>query len=183
MTLKVRLIFTGIVTLLIWAHLIWDHFNGGVPTHHIMQSEDLPGISNWWGGMALPILSWIILYRIKQRVNDNTISRGTHSLTNIVYGFVTALVFGIALSFFFTLGTNVTDYLMIGLFILSFLFPIYWGEYLLGFVIGTAYTFGAIIPMVFGIILLIIFAITFKFVRAGILYLMSKIKLNKFKSN
>lgn len=183
LTLKARLIFTGIVTLLIWTHLVWDHFNGGVPTHHIMQSEDLPGISNWWGGIALPILSWIILYRIKQRVNDNTLSRGTHSLPNIVYRFVAALVFGIALSFFFTLGTNVTDYMMIGLFTLSFLIPIYRGEYLLGFVIGTAYTLGAIIPIVFGVILMIIFAVTYKFVRAGVLYLVSKIKLNRFKSN
>ena len=51
---KKSLYITGIVTAGIWSLLLWDHFNGGVPSHHIMHQKDLPAISNWWGGLLLP---------------------------------------------------------------------------------------------------------------------------------
>jgi len=176
LTLRTRLLFTGIVTLLIWAHLAWDNFNGGVPTHYILQSGDLPGISNWWGGFALPLLTWLLLYRIKQKVNNDTVSDGVDSLRKIIYRFILALMFGVALSIFFTIGTNVTDYMMVGLFLLAFFIPIYKDEYLLGFVIGTAYTFGVIIPTVFGTVLIILFALIYKSTQAITVYLKSKFK-------
>jgi len=178
LTLKNHLLLTGIVTLLIWAHLAWDHFNGGVPTHFIMQSGDLPGISNWWGGFAFPLFTWFLLYRIKQRVNNDTVSDEVNSLRKIIYKFVAGLTFGVALSLFFTIGISVTDYMMIGLFLMSFFIPIYRVEYLLGFVVGTAYTFGAIIPIVFGTVLTVLFALIYKSTQAITVYLRSKFRMN-----
>jgi len=175
LNLNNRLIFTGIVTLLIWSHLTWDYFHGGVPTHHILHRADLPGISNWWGGIALPLLTWFLLYRIEQRINDNKLDV-PDNLGSIGYRFVGALLFGIILSFFFTIGSGIPGYMMAGLVFISFIIPIYKAEYLLGFVIGMTYTFGAILPIGIGAILTIISVLAYKFVRTFILYLVSTIK-------
>ncbi|OED35591.1 hypothetical protein AB832_06260 [Flavobacteriaceae bacterium (ex Bugula neritina AB1)] len=172
LTIKVRILFTVIVTLLIWSHLTWDYFNGGVPKHHILNREDFPAISNWWGGITLPIFTWILLYRIKQRVDTYNSYDSLHS---IFYGFIGMLLFGISLSYFFSIGSEIPGYMMIGLFVLSFMIPVYRSEYFLGFVISTAYMFGAILPMGMGIILWTIYAITYKFIRRSFLSIVSRI--------
>jgi len=69
---------------LIWAHLGWDYFHGGVPTHHIRISENLPGISNWRGGIVLPLLPWFLLVRIQHRINKNDEPEVKNSLRYIV---------------------------------------------------------------------------------------------------
>ena len=175
LNLNNRLIFTGIVTVLIWSHLAWDYFHGGVPTHHILHRADLPGISNWWGGIALPLLTWFLLLRIERRVREDKLDV-PDNLGSIGYRFVGALLFGIILSFLFTIGSNIPGYMMIGLVFISFIIPIYKAEYLLGFVIGMTYTFGAILPIGFGTLLIIVSVIAYKFVRTFILYLVSIIK-------
>ena len=68
---KTRLYSTVLVTVAIWALLAWDHFHGGVPSHHILAREDLPEISNWWGGVLLPLLTWFLLYRVEKRLVRN----------------------------------------------------------------------------------------------------------------
>lgn len=172
--LKNRIYFTGIVTLLVGAHLIWDYSHGGVPTHHILQQENLPGISNWWGVIALPLLTWYLLYRIHQRLVNKEKLGVPQNTTNIMYRFIGALSFGILISLFFTIGSDFPGYMMIGLFLVSFFVPLYKPEYLLGFVIGMTYTFGVILPTGIGILLTIIFIITYKLLRTGLLYLVSK---------
>ena len=178
LSLKNRLLFTGIVTLLVWVNLIWDYLHEGVPTHHVLHREDLPGISNWWGGIAVPLFTWFLLNRIAKRVNNNK-TADTNKLNNPISGFWGALLFGIILSFFFTIGSNIPGYMMIGVMLISFFIPLYKAEFLLGFIIGMTYTFGGILPIGIGILLMIIFTITYKFVRTGMLYLVSKIGLKK----
>lgn len=68
---KTQLYFTAIITIAIWSLLIWEHYHGGVPSHHILAREDLPEFSNWWGGLLLPLLSFFLLYRIKKRLTEN----------------------------------------------------------------------------------------------------------------
>ena len=174
LTLKTRIIFTGIVTILIWGHLAWDYFHEGVPTHHILHREDLPGISNWWGGIVLPLFTWFLLYLIKNRMNENDKSNINSNSIHFVNRFLGAFVFGILLSFFFAIGSDIPGYMMIGIIPLSFFIPLYLPEYLLGFVLGMSYTFGAILPLGIGIILTVIFIISYKFIRYGILYIVSK---------
>ena len=65
---------------------------------------------------------------------------------------------------------------MIGIIILSFFVPLFRPEYLLGFILGMSYTFGAILPIGIGIILTIIFIMSYKFIRYGILYIVSKFR-------
>jgi hypothetical protein len=176
--LKKRILFTGIVTLLVWVNLIWDYLHNGVPSHHILQREDLPGISNWWGGIAVPLITWLLLVLIVKRANSNKTS-ATNKLNNAIYGFLGALLFGIILSFLFTVGSNIQGYMMIGVILVSFFIPLYKAEFLLGFIIGLTYTFGGILPIGIGILLTIIFTIAYKFVRTALLYLVSKIGSKK----
>ena len=176
LTLKKRIIFTGIVILLIWGHLAWDYFHGGVPTHRILRREDLPGISNWWGGIVLPLFTWFLLYLIQNRMDKNDKSNINSNLIHFIYRFLGAFLFGILLSFFFTIGSDIPGYMMIAIIPLSFFIPLYRPEYLLGFVLGMTYTFGAILPLGIGIILTVICIISYKFIRYGILYMASRFR-------
>jgi len=175
---KRRLFFTGMVTAAIWSLLIWDHLHGGVPSHHIMQQEHLPAISNWWGGLLLPLLTLFLTYRIQIRLirnNDNE-SNLLRFPIKYIYRFLFAISFGIVLSVFFTLGySNVSGYMMYGLLILALFFPIYQAECFLGFVIGMTFTIGAVLPTGVGAIFALIGAILYLYVRTGILFIVRKV--------
>lgn len=175
---KQRLYFTGIITVGIWSLLIWDHYHGGVPSHHIMQQEDLPAISNWWGGLLLPLLTFFLTYRIQKRLIRNNENKSEPLKFNqkYIYRFLSALSFGILLSIFFTLGySNLSGYLMYGLFLLALFFPIYRAEYFLGFVIGMTFTIGAVLPTGVGAILALIGAVLYLYVRTGIIFIVRRV--------
>jgi hypothetical protein len=171
---KIQLYFMAIITIAIWALLAWDHYHGGVPSHHILQRDDLPGFSNWWGGLLLPLLTWFLLYRIRKRI-----STGASSLnfsTNILYAFIGALSFGIFLSVFFTLGyADIPFYMLVGLLTLALFLPIYRAECFLGFIIGMTFTFGGVLPIVIVSILTLIGAVLYLLVRPGIRFVISGI--------
>lgn len=175
---KRSLYFTGIVTVGIWSLLIWNHYHGGVPSHHILHREDLPKISNWWGGLLLPLLTLFLTYRIQKRIVRNSDNKANLIKFSIkyTYGFLFALSFGILLSVFFILGySNLSGYLINGLFLLALFFPIYRAECLLGFVIGMTYTFGAVLPTVVGTILALLGLVLYLYVRTGIIFIAKKV--------
>lgn len=169
LSVKNRVIITSVVTLLVWVVLLWDHFHGGVPMHHIMDREDMPALSNWWGGVLVPLLTWVVLYRIVNR-NGGIVTIGK----GVFYRFVLGLLFGLGISYFFTLGSDAPDYMLLGLFILAPFVPLYLGEYLLGFVLGTMYTLGGVLPVMFGLILITIYAVLYKVPRFVFNYVRSK---------
>ena len=174
--LKTRLCFTGIAAIAIWSLLAWNHYHGGVPAHHILNRKDLPAISNWWGGILFPLLTWVLLYRIQKRlINNNAGKSNTSKLpAGIIYRFSAALLFGILLAVFFTLGYNdIPGYMLMGLLVLALFFPIYRAECILGFVIGMVFTFGAVLPTAVGSILALTGAVLYLYVRRLILYLAS----------
>jgi hypothetical protein len=176
---KVRLYFTGIVTIVMWTLLAWSHYHGGVPSLNILHREDLPAISNWWGGLLLPLLTWFLLYRIKKRTNRGNSGKSEipkYSI-NILYGFVGALIFGILLSAFFMIEYSyLANYMVLGLFPLALVFPIYRAEYLLGFVIGMTYTFGVVLPTAFGSLIALAAVVLYLYVRPIILNIASRFK-------
>jgi len=176
----ISLYFTAIVTLAIWAVLAWDHFNGGVPSHHLLANKDLPAISNWWGALLLPLLTWFLLYRIKKGAfsNSNEHTNARKFLQRELYGFVGALLFGLILSAFFTFGyPELCSYMVLGLFPLALFFPIYRAGCLLGFVIGMTFTFGALLPTGFGTLLSLAGLVLYQYIRPSLLYVGSKLAL------
>ena len=177
---KRSLYFTGLVTIGIWLLLIWNHFHGGVPSHHIMHQKDLPAISNWWGGLLLPLLTLFLTFRIQNKLvnsKDNN-SDTIIILMKYIWRFLCALSFGIILSIFFTLGySNLSGYMVYGLFLMALFFPIYSAECYLGFVIGMTFTFGVILPAGVGAIFALIGILLYLYVRIGIIFIVKKIFL------
>jgi len=165
---KIKAYTVGLVTFLILGFLTWEHFHGGVVSHHILQQKDLPSISNWWGGILLPILTWFLLSRTEKRL-DKEISQTEHtnnSFSKVFWIFLTALVFGILISISFTNAYKpFLDNVPYILIVLSFIIPIYYSEFILGFIIGMTYTFGAILPTVFILIIAAVGLIAYRFIR------------------
>jgi hypothetical protein len=163
---KTQLYLTVTVTFAVWTVLGWGYYHGGVPSHHILAKKDLPAISNYWGGILLPLLTWFLLYRIQKRIIRQS-SGNTESSRypkQIVFAFAGALLFSILLSIFFTLGyPTIPGYMILGLFPLALFLPIYRAECLLGFVIGMAFTFGAVLPTGVGSILTLLCAVLYLF--------------------
>lgn len=169
---KRRIYFTGFITLGIWSLLLWDHFHGGVPSHHLMQQENLPAISNWWGGLVLPFLTFYLTYRIQIRLYRENKSIPVKLPLNYLYRFLLAISFGVILSMFFTHGySELSGYMVYGLIVLALFFPIYRAECLLGFVIGMTYSIGAVLPTVVGIIMVLIGAVLYLYVGPGVKYI------------
>lgn len=172
--LKKRIYCTILVTVFIWALLLWDYFHGGVPSHHLLQNKDLPSFSNWWGGILLPLLTWFLLYRSQVRLAKEGSSSALQS-SFVVY-FVGALLFGMVLSVFFTLGNqDVPFYMLVGLLVLGFFLPLYRAECLLGFVIGMTFTFGGVLPILIGTILVLICSVLYLVLRPMALFVYTKI--------
>jgi hypothetical protein len=164
---RTRILLTGAILLAELAHLAWEHFHGGVVSHHILHRPDLPSISNWWGALLLPGLAWFLIGRIQKRaVSSSSQSRMVLGLpAAILIGFVVSLLFGAALAVAFSFGYEaVTSYMFLSMFLTALLFPIYRAECVLGFVLGMTFTFGAVLPTAVGSI----FASISALVRWGI---------------
>ena len=157
-----------------WSLLAWNHYHGGVPSHHLLAREDLPAISNWWGGILIPLLTWFLLFRIQKRIIRSNGEKTKVSSSLIFYRFAGSLFFGILLSAFFTFGyTDIPGYMLIGLFVLALFIPIYRAECLLGFVLGMTFTFGAVLPTGIGSLLALVCALLYLCVRPMIIYVTS----------
>lgn len=128
------------------AHLAYEHFTGGVRSHHFLARADLPAISNGWGVLTLSVLGWVLGLRIRG-LRDAAPEAG--SLLGLWVGFGVALVYGGALAVFFQLGMeSFTSALFQGLFLVAIALPIYRIECVLGFVMGMTFTFGGILPVI-----------------------------------
>lgn len=177
---KIRLFLTAIVTIAIWMLLTWNHFHGGVPSHHILADKNLPAISNWWGAVLLPLLTWLLLFQIQKGAFHNR--DGAAELPTILrwklLGFLGALLFGVALATCFSFGyADFCGYLVLGLFPLALFLPIYKAQFLLGFVLGMTFTFGAVIPTVVGALLSLAGLLLYRYIRPVLLFIGAKLAL------
>ncbi|UJH67741.1 hypothetical protein [Allomuricauda sp. SCSIO 65647] len=160
---NLRFLITVCVTLLVWGHVLWDHFHGGIPVHYLFMDKNMPPFPNWLGGIILPFFTWIALYRIHKRV-DAPDSKNTLRLA--VGRFLAALLVAASISVCFENGIEIPNYILYSIFVLAFIFPLYKSEYVLGWVLGSSYSFGAMIPMLFGIVLAGVFFVFYKVGRA-----------------
>ena len=176
--LKIKALIVGVVTFLIFSFLFWEHFHGGVTSHHLLHQQDLPSISNWWSGILLPILTWFLLSRIEKRLDrkNSQTQQTNNSFSTVFWLFITGLVFGILLSTSFTNEYKpFLDNVLYIIIILSFIIPVYYSEFILGFILGMTYTFGAIIPTVFILIVAVIGLVAYRFIRPIILSLTTRL--------
>lgn len=175
---RIRIYVTSVVSIAIWILLTWNHYHGGIPSHHILADKDLPEISNLWGAFLLPVLTWLLLYRVQKRIISQSNAYAAPVLIrHAIYSFAFSLAFGIAAACFFSYGyPDMTGNLMLGIPVVALFFPVYRAECLLGFVIGMSVTFGAVLPTAIGSILASIAFVLFSGVRPVAIYVGSFLK-------
>lgn len=170
---RTRLYFTGLVTLVAWSMLIWQYLHEGVPSHHLLHRADLPAISNWWGALLLPALSWIMLGRINKRILRQDAEYQSQYATFVLAGFVCALSYGAILSSTF-LGGH--EPVAAGMFYAILFFALFWKvyreEYLLGFILSMSVAIGAVLPTIFGAIIAVLAAAVYTVMQ----YILSVLK-------
>jgi len=172
---RFRIWFTAIISTVLLGLLLWQYFNGGIPSHHFLDDETLPLVSNAWGALVIPIITWFLLFRVEKRLfsQSDAISFPRQSLS----GFLSALVFGLVLGVAVVYGFETfLSYIPLILFSLALFFPTYKAEYFLGFILGLTYFIGGVLPVVVGSIFLLISAAIYLLIRPLILKLVRMIK-------
>ncbi len=154
-----KVLVAGAALILTTIFILWEHFNGGVITHHLLAREDMPGISNLWGLLTIPLLSWLTVSLIQRR-RDKKIKSGLDMgdfETNVLKHFLAALVFGIIASLLWEFNQeHILQYYILLPILIAFFRPVNFPECFLGFVIGMLFTFGGILPMIIGTVLLVL---------------------------
>ncbi len=150
---KPVLIFSAFIVALL--HILWEHFNGGVLTHHLLADANNPGFSNWWGLLSLPALTWAALTAIEKRnpkESGDFKAAGISALQKKY--FFAGLIFSLLASLLWEFDQEgVLQYFILLPWALSFFLRIYLPETTLGFVLGMTYTFGGVLPILFSVVI------------------------------
>jgi hypothetical protein len=155
----------GVFVLL---HILWEYFHGGVTRHHLLAREDLPAISNWWGLLSIPLLSWLTLTLIGKRLR--TADRDSAvNFESVIRFFLGGLAHGLVLAVLWEFGkVGYMPFVLWFPLVLALFLPTYRAEWLLGFVLGLAFTFGGVLPIFIGLVLLALSFIIHKGIRRAI---------------
>lgn len=168
---RLRVGLTVLVTIAIWSLLIWRHFHEGVPTHHLLANPDLPGVSDWVGGLLLPALTWGLLGLTRRRVR----ATDAPGVGPVAVGLVAGAAVGVAMSVtFFSGQETLTSYLFFSLLPLALFVPVHRPECLLGFVLGMSTAFGAVLPTLFGSIMALATFVIHRFIGLPLQRLFSR---------
>ena len=157
--------------LLPLAQVLWESAHGGVARHHILNREDLPAISNWWAVLSTPVLALLVLSLVRRRTQHDV----SGEQKGVVLGFLGGLGFGILLASFWEMHLEAyMPYLLLVPLVLAFFLPTYRPECLLGFVLAMTWTFGGVLPIGIGLILLSAAWIVHQGIRGGVLRLLGR---------
>jgi len=174
---KLRLYFVAAITIAIESLLTWNYLHGGIPSHHLLADENLPKVSNAWGGLLLPVLAWFLTWRIQKRIFRKMDKGSEVNLRPVIFAFAFSLMYAAIMAALFSFDhPDATGNMMFAIFAIALFVPVYKSEYLLGFVIGMTVTFGAVLPTLIGTILCMISAVLYLGARRGVLYLISKVR-------
>lgn len=128
------------------AHLTWEHLNGGIVSHNLLNDPTLPALWNGWGLAVLPALAWIA----SRHAFDRS-AHGWRMHRPLALRLLCAMSAGIALAASFWAGLEDAPAVILVAVAVSGLFVrAYRPEYLLGFAMGMAITFGGLLPVLIG---------------------------------
>lgn len=146
---RARLRFAALALVAEALHLGWEALHGGIARHHLLQQADLPAFSNAWGLLLLPALAaW---------AGGRWPGPGSAPRERLHAGLALALplLLGLALSLTFHWQMPAaTELIFFSLPLLALVLPAQRPECLLGFVLGMAWAFGAVLPTLIGGIIL-----------------------------
>ncbi|CAM4187550.1 hypothetical protein [Pseudoalteromonas byunsanensis] len=142
----------ALVAAFVAATLTWEHFNGGVISHNLLNNSNYPSISNYWGLLILPTLAWFaahtVIKRIKLQHNEN-MSLNTAIPKHVKMGFLIMFCVTVLQSIAWALGRpDLTMYLGLAVLITGLFIPIYRAECILANVLASSVVFGAVIPLI-----------------------------------
>lgn len=161
-----KFVFLIVIIALVGLHLTWEHFNGGIITHHLLAKDDMPGISNWWGLVTIPILTLITIFLVQNKYKNKDDKSG---LSTVTIGFLRGLGFGVLIAVLWELKLeNVLQYVILLPIVIAFFTPVHYIQNLLGFVLGMTFTFGGILPIGIGLFLVIASFLIWFIFRRGI---------------
>ena len=136
------------------AHLVFEHFTGGVQSHHLLNRPNLPAISNWLGLVTLPLLGVALALRVRTHPSP---ARWAGLPLPVITALAGAFLYGAVLATSFELGaSSITSIAFIGLFFCALALPVYRAEYVMGFVMGMTITFGGVLPVLVASILAVL---------------------------
>jgi hypothetical protein len=173
--LRFRLFFTIIISSMLGGLLLWQFYHGGIPSHHLLADKSLPKISNAWGALVIPIVTWILLWLTQRRVFGPAPS--ILFPRQVVLSFLSALVFGLCLGLSIAYGFKAfSGNVPAILFVLALLFPVYRAEYFLGFILGLTYFIGGVLPVMVGFVFLLLAAAVHLLLRPLLMKLVALVK-------
>jgi hypothetical protein len=141
-----RIAATAVVAAAEAAHLAWEATHGGIVSHHLLGDPSMPALWNGWGLLVLPAIAWFASARLV-RLSP----RGWRLHAGALLRLAAAMGGGIALSVAFTAGrSDLAGYVLLALAVSGAVVRAYRIEYLLGFVLGMVWTFGALLPTIIG---------------------------------
>lgn len=175
---KSALYFIVAVSLYAAIHLVWQYFNGGVVSHHLLARADMPAVSNWWGIVILPMLAWFATTRMKLRIEFSDMPASIVTFPkHIVIGFIGILSLSLIQSLAFKLGQpNITMYLALMMLTAGLFLPIYRAECFLAHVMGGSIAFGSVIPLIGFTVMALISVVANLGVKPLLIKLITRIK-------
>jgi len=162
--------FVSFITFSIWSLLLWQYSHGGVPSHYFLQRADMPELSNWWGALLLPVLTWLAMARIQKRLFMPATTPATKDIRlltiQVLLSFIIALCYGAILSLaFFTGNAAVSAVMFPAILFFALFFRVYRAEFILGLILGMSITFGAVLPTIFATLIALASAVVYFSVR------------------
>ncbi|MES3033810.1 MAG: hypothetical protein V4813_07415 [Gemmatimonadota bacterium] len=139
----------------------------------------MPRISNWWGAVVLPVLTYTLGGRVLQRLERASrdgadirqASRGA------VSAFTAALLYGAAIALSVAIKrSEMSWFLFRSLPLVALLWPVYRAEYMLGFVLALTYLFGAVLPTVIASVVAVISWVLHRTVRRGVAIVIDRLR-------
>lgn len=140
-----------VITFFVTTHLLWQHANGGVVSHHLLYNTALPKISNWWSMVVLPALTWFVSVNLKSKVVFSQLDKSTvmNNVRAVKLAFLVMLLLAALQSISFVIhGLDVTLMCTIMLLVAGLILPIDRAECVLAYVVGNFLAFGAVTPFV-----------------------------------
>jgi hypothetical protein len=148
-----KLLLTLIAAALALMHILWEFFTGGVVTHYPLADDSNPGLSNWWGLITIPVLTWIMLSLVERRNSKDGASNKEQPKVNPQY-FLGGLAFGLLMALLWEAGQeDILQYLILAPWLMAFFVKTYLPETTIGFVLVMVYTFGGVLPIAFSLVI------------------------------
>ena len=172
-----RLLLTAVVSFYTGVYLLWQHSTTGVPAHHLLHDPQLPAISNWWGLLILPLVTWCLTTLINKRY-------GLYYPKKVWLQLGAASLYALTMTLLFYAGYMSLVSLLAVPFILfvSLFFPVYQAPFLLAYVVVSSAGFGAFIPTLGGFIVAAMAYVTHHFIRPIPIWLFTKLTTKKHLS-